>query len=181
MDGEVIDCGHTQVMAVLTPGHTKGHLSYYFPNEDFLFTGDICLTRVGPWYGDFDTTIDDFINAVDRIIELKPKMLVTAHVRNFVTEDIRAKLIKYRDRIFKREERILDFLTRKAANIHEIADERLIYRLHSSSFVLFWEKCMILQHLKRLSHRGMVEKAEDGRYSARFGTDGKSIFCGDSK
>jgi glyoxylase-like metal-dependent hydrolase (beta-lactamase superfamily II) len=45
-DGQVIDCGSTKFVVLHTPGHSKGHCAFYFPDEDLVFLGDICLTRV---------------------------------------------------------------------------------------------------------------------------------------
>ena len=36
-DGQVIDCGSTKFMVLHTPGHSKGHCSFYFPEEDLAF------------------------------------------------------------------------------------------------------------------------------------------------
>ena len=30
-----------------TPGHTKGHIVYYFPTEHVLFAGDTMIARLG--------------------------------------------------------------------------------------------------------------------------------------
>ena len=38
--GEVFSCGAFSVETIDTPGHTKGHVSYYMPDEKIVFTGD---------------------------------------------------------------------------------------------------------------------------------------------
>ncbi|MCP4133451.1 MAG: MBL fold metallo-hydrolase [bacterium] len=168
-DGQVIDCGSTKIRVVLTPGHTGGHCSFYFPEEEFIFIGDICLSKVGPWYGDPDTDVDDFIRSVDKIIELKPKMLATSHIPDLLidgTDDIKGILTEYKERVYSREKRILDFLHTHTANINEISEKKLIYRVHPSTFVEFWEKSMVKKHLHRLLDAGKIEKLDDGRYCA---------------
>ncbi len=40
MGGDVIACGAFKIEAIDTPGHTKGHLSYFLPDEKIVFTGD---------------------------------------------------------------------------------------------------------------------------------------------
>jgi len=168
-DNQVIDCGNTSIRVMHTPGHTAGHCSFYFPDEGFIFTGDICLTKVGPWYGDPDTDIEDTLNSINRIIELRPRILATGHVPYVIREDITQKLTNYRDRIFKREKRILKHISEYPSSIHEIAEKKLIYPVHPSTFVLFWEKSMIKKHLERLEKNGMIEYAENDRYTAKIG------------
>lgn len=40
VDGDDLDLGGTRVIVIETPGHTAGHVSYYFPNTAVVFTGD---------------------------------------------------------------------------------------------------------------------------------------------
>lgn len=166
-DEEVIDCGATRMIVYHTPGHTDGHCSFFFPDREVLFTGDICLTKVGPWYGEPNASIESFLSSIQRVIDLKPSVVVTGHVDHVVTENIEASMLEYRDRILKREQRILAYLTQHAVNIHQLADQHLIYKLHPSSFVLYWEKTNLLKHLDRLIQLGQVERVEEGRYRAR--------------
>ena len=165
-DGDIIRCGKTEIVVIETPGHTAGHCSFLFPEENFIFTADICLTRVGPWYGDPDTTLDDFVHSVDRIIKLKPARLATGHLMEVMTENIPETLAKYRDRIFRREERILNFLKENPGSIDEIAQKKFIYPMHPTTFVLFWEKAMIKKHLDHLLSLDLIFKTDDGRYFA---------------
>ena len=58
---EIIDLGPVTVEIISTPGHTPGHLSFFFREPEVLFLGDYDLTRFGPWYGDRDSDIDDVI------------------------------------------------------------------------------------------------------------------------
>lgn len=165
-DNQVIDCGHTDVVVLHTPGHTEGHCSFYFPDQELAFVGDICLTDAGPWYGDLDASMDDFSRSIDRIIELRPKKLTTGHIQEIITENIEERLVSYRNRIAERDRRIVEFLRDREADIHEIAAAHLIYRLHPSSMVLFWEKVMLQRHVARLIEQGLAEEVEEGRYAA---------------
>ena len=160
-DGQVVDCGSTRFMVLHTPGHSKGHCSFYFPNEDLVFLGDICLTMVGPWYGESQTDLGEFIASIDRIIEMGPAAVVTSHV-NQVFDNPRPALTEYRDRILKREQRILRQIKANPGTIDQLAEKHLIYRQHPSLPVLFWEKSMLRNHLERLIKLGLVEEFEGG-------------------
>lgn len=161
-DGDIIDCGHTEIVVLHTPGHSKGHCSFYFPDQELVFLGDICLTKVGPWYGDHNASIDDFIDSINRIIALRPKVVAAGHINRIITNGITNVLVEYRDRILKREQRILSCLQARSSNIDQLAGQHLIYRQHQTPYVLFWEKYMIKKHLERLLDTGCVESLDNG-------------------
>ncbi len=165
-DKQIIDFGHTRAEVLHTPGHSAGHCSFWFPNEEFLFTGDICLTQAGPWYGEVYANPGDMIKSIDRLIELNPPRMTSCHI-NEICYDCRPRLIEFRDRIIKRDERIYQYLKTRPANVHEIAEQKLIYRLHPTPFVLFWEKLMVVKHLERLQQNGSIEAVENGCYRAK--------------
>ncbi|MCJ7663919.1 MAG: MBL fold metallo-hydrolase, partial [Desulfobacterales bacterium] len=164
---QIIDCGKTKVEVLLTPGHTAGHCSFLFLDENLIFMADICLTEVGPWYGEDEADIDDFVASINRIISLKPAKIITGHRAEIFDRDIPEVLGEYRDRIYKREEHILDFVRGNPSTINQIAAQKMIYREHPIIFVLFWERCMVKKHLDHLIKQGLVEKLEDGRYRTR--------------
>ncbi len=165
-DEQVVECGRTRINVLHTPGHTAGHCSFWFPGEGIVFTGDICLTAVGPWYGDRDSSIGDFISSINRIIDLKPRILVTGHYTRVVEEGIGGVLAEYRDRIMRREEKILDYVKRNPSTIHELAKMHFIYPEHPSDFVLYWEKSIVRTHLNRLMALDEMCLGENGRYFA---------------
>ncbi|MGI6551179.1 MAG: MBL fold metallo-hydrolase [Syntrophomonadales bacterium] len=165
-DGQVIDCGSTKFVVLHTPGHSKGHCAFYFPEEDLVFLGDICLTRVGPWYGEADADLNEFIDSINRIIEMKPGRVVTSHV-NQVFDNPGVVLSEYRDRILKREKRILREIKANPSTIDQLADKHLIYRQHPSLPVLFWEKSMLKNHLQRMIKLGLVKEIDNGVYGSK--------------
>lgn len=166
-EGDVIDAGHTKIEVMHMPGHTSGHLAFFFPEEGFLFCGDICLTKVGPWYGDASTPVDDFVASINRIIEMKPEKVVSGHNREMLSTGIKEAFEEYRSRIFRRDERVLDAIKEKPRTIDELADMKLIYPAHPSIFVLYWEKSMIVKHLDRLISHGLAEKADTMRFTSK--------------
>jgi hydroxyacylglutathione hydrolase len=39
-EGDTIDIGNAKATVIETPGHTRGHISYYFPEDGIVFVGD---------------------------------------------------------------------------------------------------------------------------------------------
>lgn len=62
-----LDLGSLKVKLVATPGHTPGHLSFFFPDEESLFLGDYDLTTFGPWYGDVYSGIEQTITSIRKL------------------------------------------------------------------------------------------------------------------
>lgn len=164
-DGEWMDFGKTTMQVIHTPGHSRGHCSFWFPEESFLFCGDICLTKAGPWYGELLADPTDMIDSINKLIELKPDRLASCHIKKVCT-DSTPRLTELRDRIYKREERILKYLA-NPAGIDELAQQKMIYRFHVSPFVLFWEKLMVQKHIQRLLGFDLAEEVEPGIFKAR--------------
>lgn len=159
-DGQILDFGSTKAEVLLTPGHTGGHCSFLFPDENFIYCSDICLTRAGPWYGEHLADPGDMMRSIDRIIELRPKRIVSSHIHDFVDDPI-PRLSEFKSRIPMREERVWKYVKEKPSNIHQLADACLIYSHHPSVFEEFWEKLMLQKHLARLIEQGRVRQDGD--------------------
>jgi hydroxyacylglutathione hydrolase len=39
-EGDIVEVGSAKARVIETPGHTRGHVSYFFPDEDIVFVGD---------------------------------------------------------------------------------------------------------------------------------------------
>ncbi|MDP7143615.1 MAG: hydroxyacylglutathione hydrolase [Alphaproteobacteria bacterium] len=39
-DGDIFQCGDIDISVKLTPGHTRGHICFYLPQDHILFSGD---------------------------------------------------------------------------------------------------------------------------------------------
>lgn len=163
-EGDLIDAGHTKIEVMHLPGHTSGHLAFFFPEEGLLFCGDICLTKVGPWYGDADTPVESFVSSIDRIIGMKPDMVVSGHNKSVLAGGIAEAFAEYRDRIFQRDERVLSAVRERPSTIDELASKMLIYPAHPTVFVLYWEKAMIAKHLAGFIQKGLVAVDEAGTF-----------------
>lgn len=161
-EGQVIDFGTVKAQVLHTPGHSAGHCCFYFPEEEFLFSSDICLTKAGPWYGEQLADPGQMMRSIDRLIELNPPRLVSNHTRELVVNPVPA-LREFRQRIEKRGERVYRYLERNPSALHALAEQNLIYRAHPTLMVEFWEKLMLLKHIEQLEAEGLVRQS-DGVY-----------------
>jgi glyoxylase-like metal-dependent hydrolase (beta-lactamase superfamily II) len=84
VDGTLKDKDHIEqdLVVISTPGHTKGHISLYIPNEATVIANDAVviegdeLNLANP---QFTLDIKQAISSVEKICDLKPKKLICYH------------------------------------------------------------------------------------------------------
>jgi glyoxylase-like metal-dependent hydrolase (beta-lactamase superfamily II) len=160
-DGMVLDLGETRMEVLHTPGHTEGHCIFHFPQEKILFTADLDLTRVGPYYADRTSDIEKTIRSLERMKGIRAETYLTAHGKGIYEGDP-AYIDRYLGIIFEREGRLVDFLRRGPKTLEQITAEGIIYG-KNPAFLGAWdltitERMMVAKHLDRLIRREGVRK-----------------------
>jgi len=162
---EIFNFGETQWRAVHTPGHTPGHCCFYEPNRKIMFSTDIDLTSFGPWYGNPNANLGDFIKSIKALNEFEMGVICTSHsfpIRNNINKTIK----DYLNIIYMRDDRILSLL-KKEMSLNELEAKNIIYKKEQKTHLNFawFEQNMIKKHLDRLIDLGKVEESEK-RYKA---------------
>ena len=164
MDGKQIDLGGLTLQTIHTPGHTPGHLSFFIPEHQLLFSGDLDLTRFGPFYGHDFANIDDILVSVKRLKKLNPRTVATSHTQP-VYERIPDRFDEYAGIIHQRDQIVLDCLNepRKREFFY---GRHLFYRAYPDfpDLIRWFELVHIEKHLKRLEAMGKVRQ-EDGLWA----------------
>lgn len=162
-DGELLDFGHVRLRVVHTPGHTPGHCAFHDEENDMLFSADIDLGPAGPFYAHRCSNIDDYLESIQKCIDLNPGVVVAGH-NGVVKGDLKARFLAYRDKILRREEKIL-FSLQVPRSLEELAEEHnfLIPRLDFGSFQQYFNKHGVLKHLERLGKMGLIA-SDQGRF-----------------
>ncbi len=163
-NGEVIDLGSVTMEVIATPGHSPGHLSFFFREPSILFLGDYNLDPFGPWTGDPYSDIDQCIESINCLRQVPAEILITGHRPQPITSGIEKRWDKYLKTISAREEKILDFL-HEPRTLDDIIDQWIILEQAKEPVVYFRiaEKAHIVKHLKRLTRMGNITFA-DNRY-----------------
>ncbi len=158
-DGDVIRFGDYEVQIVHTPGHTPGHSCFWFPAQEVLYSADFDFTSFGPWYGNSASSVDDFLESIDKLRAYRPKITVTAHETGLIEGDISGKLDTFERVIRDRESRLLEHL-REPLTVQQLTDKAVIYGKHYSSdnFTADVERRMVRHHLASAMRRGLVRK-----------------------
>ena len=163
IDGEQIDLGGLTLVTLYTPGHSPGHLAFYIPEHDLLFSADVDLTSFGPFYGHDFADIDDFIQSIKRLKTLNPKIVATGHAGPF-EGDISKDFDDYEEVIYRRERLVLEHLTRPRS-LEYFTGRNLIFRSYPEDphLMQWFELIHVEKHLKRLAANGRVRQ-EAGKW-----------------
>jgi glyoxylase-like metal-dependent hydrolase (beta-lactamase superfamily II) len=78
-EGELVPLADQEVRVVHLPGHTPGHIGLFFKEVDLLFTADVDLTPLGPWYANIPSNIDDFLRSLRRLRDWECTYYITSH------------------------------------------------------------------------------------------------------
>lgn len=84
-DQQIIRAGDTSLRAILTPGHTAGHLSFLEEKNGFLFSGDMLLPDQIPypgiWLEDGEAVsgLPSYMNSLNVVEEWAPREYFPAH------------------------------------------------------------------------------------------------------
>ena len=140
-----------------TPGHTPGHLCFFFPESGVLFLGDYDLTAFGPWYGDRDSSIPDTIASVRKLEKIPARTWLTCH-ENGVFETQPGHLWSdYLKVIDKREKKLLECLNQPRSQ-EDIINAWTVYlkEREPQDFYRFAEWAIVKKHLNGLIESGRV-------------------------
>jgi len=178
--GQILELGTVTVEVISTPGHTPGHLAFFFREPGVLFMGDYDLTQFGSFYGDVHASIEQTVHSVNHLKKIPAKIFLTSHETGVFMEDPGRLWDDYLKVISDREDRLLEFLN-EPRTMEEIVEAWIIYGRprEPKAFFELGERALINKHLERLIRLGKVFREGD-RYIKRaagecgfVGTGGK--------
>ncbi|HON23990.1 MAG TPA: MBL fold metallo-hydrolase [Syntrophales bacterium] len=156
--------GGKEVCILPTPGHTHDHLSFYFPGERLLLSGDHVLPEITPnlspnmFARDF-RPLQSFLASLSRVEDLPAAMVYPAHGRPFT--DLRGRIAAIRS-----HHDIRKGLTLKAVQggpKNAFAVSRDIFGTELNEFDQFLALNETYVHLQELTHEGLIgERRADG-------------------
>lgn len=81
-EGDVIDTGEVRLQVVAAPGHTRGQICLYAPEERVLISGDALHGDDVPWiniYGEGRDALDVALATLERLAGLGARLAVSGH------------------------------------------------------------------------------------------------------
>ncbi|MFW9834158.1 MAG: MBL fold metallo-hydrolase [Candidatus Thorarchaeota archaeon] len=155
-DNKPIDCGEVQLIPIHSPGHTHDHTCFGINGVEKILLVDIDLTEFGPWYGNLVSNLEDFKRSIEHIIDLEPKMGISSHLLDPVTESLEEKLKRYLAYFEERDEEILKLIADGFDNIEQLARRPIIYPRIPHPVYLLFERFMIEKHIELLVKKDLV-------------------------
>ena len=154
--GDRIDLGGLTLNTIHTPGHTPGHLAFFIPENDLLFSGDVDLTSFGPFYGHDFADIDDFLSSIEKLRQVGAAKLISGHAGPF-NGNLAKRFNAYGEIIFTRDRLLLEKLNRPKS-IVDFKGRNLYYKAYPEfpALIRWFELVHIEKHLMRLKGMGKV-------------------------
>jgi hydroxyacylglutathione hydrolase len=161
-DGQRIELGGVTAQVLLTPGHTPGHLAFYFEEPGVLFLGDYDLTKFGPWYGDRASSIPETIASVRRLRQIPATVWLTSHGTGVFEEDPGQLWENFLGVIEERENRLIDFLN-SPRTLEDIVNAWIAYRKsrEPKELYAFAERAIMSKHIDLLKEKSLIVEDEN--------------------
>jgi len=157
--------GETEFQAIATPGHTRDHISYYFPKEGLLLSGDHVLPEITPnlspdlFCPDF-RPLRSFLDSLTRIETLPVGKVYPAHGDPFPNLADRIKEIKAHHEV--RKGLALGSVTRGPRTTFEVS--RDIFGDDLPEFDRFLALNETYVHLVELVHEGATKEERSKKH-----------------
>ena len=158
-EGQHVCPGDLAIDIIPAPGHTPGHLCFFFQDPGVLFLGDYDLTPFGPWYGDRDSSIQQTIASINRLKNIPATTWLTSHETGIFEENPGDLWDQYLAVIEYRQSRLLDFLN-QPRTMADIVDQWIVYQRprEPQDFYTLTEGMIMQKHLDLLISNSMVIK-----------------------
>ncbi|TFG01099.1 MAG: MBL fold metallo-hydrolase [Promethearchaeota archaeon] len=155
---------------IWTPGHALGHICIYEEKRGYLFSGDHILSRITPHIGifiindsirekykdfDFENILKFYLNSLEEIRKLNPKIIFPAHQEVIYDPIERINAIKKHHE--KRLHEISDVIKGNPMTPYEISKIHFGELDEINSFLALSE---VLAHLIYLESQGKVQRKE---------------------
>jgi glyoxylase-like metal-dependent hydrolase (beta-lactamase superfamily II) len=154
-----LDLKKTKMVFIPAPGHSPGHMTVYFPEENILFTSDLGLGLFGPWYGFKDCDIYHYVESLLNLKAMKPKLLLTGH-DGVICRDIEGIFDRTIEAFFLREDIIRKGLE-KGRSRDSIVEDGICFRNKQKAkgalkgFLVDWDAVMFDLHIGILNEGGL--------------------------
>jgi len=112
-DGERLQVGDGELIAIHTPGHASNCVCYFLPRERLLFTGDHVLEGVSPVILPPDGDMSAYLDSLDKLQRYDFQSIAPGHGR--IMQDGKQVIAALREHRLAREAKVLLGLRRLAA------------------------------------------------------------------
>jgi glyoxylase-like metal-dependent hydrolase (beta-lactamase superfamily II) len=172
--GDVLEAGGYRLTALLTPGHTPGHMCYWMEEQGVMFTGDHILFDITPnitaWVG-VENSLSDYMESLRIIRKYPVKLALPGHrAAGDFNDRIGALLRHYEARLAECLEKVRE---KPGMTVYETAS-RMTWQIRARNWEDFPDnqkwfatgECM--SHLDYLRAEGKIRRETDGGVDRYF-------------
>lgn len=173
-EGDVLEYGGYKLKAIMTPGHTPGHMCLYDEENKRLFSGDHILGTITPNITielGVENPLGDYLKSLDKIDQLEVDHLMTTH--GTPVDDVHERIHELYKHHTARAAEVVKLLGDKSKHAYEVAAD-MTWEIDCRN----WDEFPMAQkwfatgeaasHLQYLMYEGKLEREErDGVYYYR--------------
>ncbi len=115
---QVFSLDNLELKAIFTPGHSRGHLSYYLAKEKIAFVGDMLAKNSSTWVGLPEGNVQDYLNSLDKLARLELNLLAAGHGK--IISQAQQKIENAKNHRLERLEQIKNTLKNKPASLESL-------------------------------------------------------------
>jgi glyoxylase-like metal-dependent hydrolase (beta-lactamase superfamily II)/8-oxo-dGTP pyrophosphatase MutT (NUDIX family) len=164
-DGDVIELAGDPALALRamhTPGHTRGHLSFYEERTETLLTGDNIVGLGSVLIDPPEGNVRDYLGSLERYRRLLPRVRVLLCGHGAAVANPATKIEEYIAHRLEREANILRAVGEGAHTAEEIV-ARVYTDVNPKAHA--WAARAVLAHLRKLEEDGLVRSAGGERFA----------------
>ncbi len=160
-DQEQIQVGDRTFCALYTPGHTRGHVCFFLPEEHILLAGDCILPHITPNLSpDFNCPsflpLENFIRSLERIGGLPVHTVYPAHGEPF--DNIKGRVGEILEHHIQRKDLTSRSVTQNPQTAAEISEKIFGASLHGFDKGLALNETFV--HLIQLEKEGKIGRKQ---------------------
>ncbi|MHB8830334.1 MAG: MBL fold metallo-hydrolase [Syntrophales bacterium] len=170
-DGDRLAAGDRELQVIATPGHSRGHLSFYLPAERALISGDHILPHITPNLSPdlLDPKfhpLASFLDSMNKVAALEIETIWPAHGRPFT--DLRGRIADVRKHHAERSLLALQSLDTGAKTARQVSQFIFGENLPVFDRLLALNESYV--HLVTLENRGLIGSRKTGSGLCLFET-----------
>jgi glyoxylase-like metal-dependent hydrolase (beta-lactamase superfamily II) len=158
--------GHPLV-ALHSPGHTRGHLCFWLPEQKILFSGDNVLGKGTSWIGAPEGNVRDYLHSLEQLEQLPVARIAPGH-GHWIDEQPQERIAYLHRHRLEREAQILSLLRtqpRRQASTATLTEA--IYQDTIPAYIVPFARLTVEAHLQKLEEDGKVRRLSGDWYEAR--------------
>jgi len=154
--------GHP-IVAIHSPGHTRGHLCFWLPEQKILFSGDNVLGKGTTWIGPPDGNIRDYLRSLEQLEQLPIEKIAPGH--GPWIDNPKERIAFIRQHRLEREAQILSLMKAQPSRQASIAAlAEAIYQDTIPAFIVPFAERTVEAHLQKLEEDGKVRRLTPDTY-----------------